>query len=56
MFVCVSVCSDMNHRERSVLLKGRRNGGDRSDELHFVTIFLAAPEVILNCVDVCKRH
>lgn len=46
----------MNHSERSVLLEGRRNRGDRSDELQFGTIFLATPQVILNCVTVCETR
>lgn len=52
-FVCVRV--DMNHSERSGLLEGRRNRGDRGDELHFRTIFLQTPRVVLNCVNLGVR-
>lgn len=38
------------------MLEGRRNKGDKSDELHFGTVFLATPLVIPNCVNVCVRH
>lgn len=58
-YMCICVCKclcDMNHSEGPVLLEGRRNRGDRSDELHFGTIFLAAPHVILSCVSVCERR
>jgi len=51
------VCSVMNHSERSVLLKGRRNRGDPSDGLQFgIVISCNTPGYIKLCECVHEEH